>query len=620
MWELSVSNVGGIRTGDVEISEGVNVVQASNFMGKSSFIAAMRSVLGVWDQYGDSPQITEGESEGNVTLTVDGETHEVTLNRSGRSTSYSGDPLLENETDRICTRLFAVLDETNPIRTAVRNGEDLTEYLQAPINIDKINTEIAEKQDERRELEAQIETVNDAQNDVIQLEEEIGQLNEELESLREERDELKEEVRDVDESSELEDKLSNKQSDLELAKRTVRSKSTNRDTLAERIEEKREKLDNLEVPDEPDFDADLDEKQEQVEEIKSQIENLRDLKSANQSIISSNQVQLVTEIDRSIEADEVECWVCGNDTTKEAIQTRLKAIDEKVGTLKSKRQELNNTISEIKKQKRQYNNKKQEKQDLKADLDKAESKLAEVENELEEAEGRVESLEAEIEELEDEVMEETDTVNEELTDIKTSISTKESRLETKRQKKKDKKEIIEPVGEIEDEITEVSDEIDALRERKNTKQRELKNEFDEALLEIIDTFAPGFDGGKLDLITDDSSNVKGYELMVGRDGRQIPITNLSEGETELIGLVIAIAGYRTYDVGDISPVIMIDGIGQLAAENLQGLVTYLEDATEVLITTAYPEAGDIGDHKIDPGHWDVVSPDTEVGPTNVVGD
>jgi len=150
MWNVTVTNIGGIRSGSTTIEDGLNVIQASNFRGKSSFIAALRTAIGTTGQY-DSHPLTEGTQEGKVTLETAHNRYEVQLKRISQGTvQRSGTMYLTDETDQICTRLFACLDEANPIRKAVRNGEDLTELLQAPLNIEDIDAQIAALKDEQR--------------------------------------------------------------------------------------------------------------------------------------------------------------------------------------------------------------------------------------------------------------------------------------------------------------------------------------------------------------------------------------------------------------------------------------------------------------------------------------
>ncbi|MFB6198591.1 MAG: ATPase, partial [Halobacteriaceae archaeon] len=88
---------------------------------------------------------------------------------------------------------------------------------------------------------------------------------------------------------------------------------------------------------------------------------------------------------------------------------------------------------------------------------------------------------------------------------------------------------------------------------------------------------------------------------------------LSEGERELLGIVAAVAGHEAFDVGDRVPVMLLDGLGGLASENLQILVEYLSERTEYLVLTAYPEYEGFEGNELSPSDWQVVSNSSDVG-------
>ena len=66
MWDFRISNIAGIQAADVAVEEGLNVVQASNFMGKSSFMWSIQTAMGTSGMYGESHPLTEGASAGSM--------------------------------------------------------------------------------------------------------------------------------------------------------------------------------------------------------------------------------------------------------------------------------------------------------------------------------------------------------------------------------------------------------------------------------------------------------------------------------------------------------------------------------------------------------------------------
>ena len=607
MWELNIENIGGIRSGKASLDAGLNIVQASNFQGKSSFMSAIQTVMGTTGMYGEEHPLTEGEDNGSVVLeTEDGE-YEVSLSRETRAVSQSGSPYLTNETDRVCAHLFAFLGEDNPIRSAVRNREDLTELLQAPLNIEDINAQISSLQQERQDLQQELRNAESAADQLPKVQEEVTQLENELEDLRARRDELSEEVTEETEGDSLSDKLGAKQGSLDNTKSTVNRLESKIERKQQTLEEKEAEFEDIEIPSEPEVTADIDENEERINDLELKISLLEDLHRANQQVIDENEVDLVTTVERSITTDEINCWVCGNETTTEDIETRLNAIQDTIKSLRSEKSDLRAEVKNIQQQQRKIENKERERDRLEQTIGSIKADIREAEGEFQQAQERQEKLEQEVSHLREEVEEAEEELNEELTDTKAKISNKETELERKTSEIHDLEAKADEADELEAERERLSEEITELRERKTQKQYELKDQFDQAISDVIDRFAPGFDGAHLDVKTSPNGDVEGFELTVAREGRKTTLNTLSEGELELVGIVVAIAGYRTYDVGERVPAILIDGVGQLASDNLRNLTEYLEDASEILVTTAYPEAGEFAGKTISPNEWDVVS-------------
>lgn len=607
MWKLDIENIGGIRSGEASLDAGLNIVQASNFQGKSSFMSAIQTAMGTTGMYGQEHPLTEGADSGSVVLDTGDEEYQVSLNRETRTVSRTGEPYLTDETDRVCAHLFAFLGEDNPIRSAVRNREDLTELLQAPLNIEDINAQISSLQQERQDLQQELRNAENAANKLPEVQEEVTQLEGELEDLRVRRDELSEEVTEETGGESLSDKLGDKQGSLDNTNSTISRVESRIERKKQTLEEKEAELEDIEVPSEPEITANIDEKEERINSLTSKISLLEDLHRVNQQIIDDNEVDLVSDVERSITADEINCWVCGSETTTEDIEGRLDGIQDKIKSLRSEKSSLRSEVKSIQQQQREIEKKERERDRLEQTIGSIKADIREAEGELQQAQERQEDFEQEVSELKKEVEEAEEELNEELTDVKAEISNKERDLKRKSSEIEDLESKADEADELEAERERLSEEITELRERKTQKQYELKEQFDQAIGEVIDKFAPGFDGAHLDVKTSPNGDIEGFELTVAREGRQTTLNTLSEGELELVGIVVAIAGYRTYDVDERVPAILIDGVGQLASDNLRNLTEYLEDASKILVTTAYPEAGEFSGKTISPSEWDVVS-------------
>jgi len=56
----------------------------------------------------------------------------------------------------------------------------------------------------------------------------------------------------------------------------------------------------------------------------------------------------------------------------------------------------------------------------------------------------------------------------------------------------------------------------------------------------------------------------------------------------MIGLVLGLAGYVTYDVSEVSPVLALDSLGAFDSARTERLIDYFADRTDVLLAAVHP--------------------------------
>ena len=606
MWRLEIDNIAGIRSGTATLDPGLNVVQASNFQGKSSFAAAIRTVLGVTGQY-DVPPLTEGAESGSVTLTTDDDSYEVTLERApDGAVTQSGTPYLTDETDQVCARLFALLDEDNPIRIAVRDGADLTPLLQAPLDIADVDRRIDALQTERRDLEAELSRAEQVTERIPAVQESVTQLEAELEELRSRREVLEEEAERNDDD--LADEVVEKRSTLEEYERHIERTEASIERKRERLTEKEAELEQLEVP-AVDDDADVTAKRERIDELERKIDLLTRVSQVSREILEEGELDLITTVDRSLAGDEVECWTCGQLTGVDRMERRIDALRSELASQRERKETLAEEVERHAARQREAERKQREAESLREEVQRLRLDVEESETELEQLEEKRDALEGELAELESALDEQEAAVEEELTDVTVRINGCERRLSEKRQELADLENEREDLAALRERREELDAELTALRNRKRDAQTELVAQFDEAMAAVLERFAPGFGGAHLQLKTGPDGDVERIDLVIAREGRETTVDALSEGEVELVGVALVLAGYRAFDVDERVPAVVVDGIGQLAAEHLHNLAEYLQDTGEYLVTTAYPEVGSFDGRTISPEEWDVVSDD-----------
>ena len=606
-WSVDITNIAGIRSGQATFEPGVNVVQAENWQGKSSLLAALQTVMGTTGMESARHPLTEGAAQGSVRLDTGAETYEVHLEQgSGDAVHRSGTPFLEADADRMRAHLFAFLGETNPVRAAVRNQEDLGDLLTKPLEMEDIEEQIADLKRERRELESEIEQATAATAERPTVQESVTQLEADLEDLRAHRQELRAELDDED-LADLRDELGERRADLasvESDVERIRNKIERQET---RLEEKRDQLDAIGEIEEPTFDADVAETRERVNRLRTQVELLEDLYSVNKRVLDEEQLDLVATVDRTLAGAELDCWVCGQTTTDDVAAERLDALRETLESRRRTRRELESTLESVEEQRAEIEEARRRKNRLQSEIATLRTDLEESRRELESKREHRESLEAEIDALQDEHEAANTDVSEELAAVESEIAVAERDLDQKRERLAEIEAEAERLGELEGTYETVRNEIESLRDRRHRTLTDLKDRFDEAIQEVIDTFDPGFERARLKPITDPDGSIEDFELVIAREGREARLDALSAGEVELVGIVTALAGYAAFDVADRVPLLLLDGIGQLTRRHIHALVEYLSGDATFLVTTAYPEAGDFDGHTVSPAEWEVVS-------------
>ena len=590
-WHLSLENIAGIRQGDAHIQRGVNAVRASNWQGKSSFLA------GIETAFGTAAPLTEGQSTGHVVFRTDDEEISVELRRRNGTVTVTGDPYLSEEYDRVCAELFAFLDEDNPVRDAVRNDETLESLLTRPLDFENIDEQISDRKVKREQIERELEQAKDAADRLPRLQQRVTELESELDELRAER-------ADLDDDSAGETEFRQELSDLR-AERDQREKRIDRlEGTVERLEgslsEKRAALDSLVVPDDTDPTAELETVRSELRELERDRELLQSVYEANKRVLDEGRVELLTDVTHEMLADSVTCWLCGEDVSRDAIEAQLDGLDERISTLRGEAAEYRERVDELEGKRDEIRQARRRESDLEDRIGELESRLAEAEADLETAREARDELEGRI----DELAETVDTTADRITDLESEIKYTEIELEEAREKLETMESRADRRSLLEDEYESVTEEITELRNRKDEVKRRTRDAFSSALDDLLERFETGFETAWL---------TSTFDLVVARDGREAQLDALSEGERELLGIVAALAGHEAFEVGDRVPVMLLDELGGLARDNVRLLVDYLEDRVPYLVLTAYPEYDGFDAHELSPSDWQVVShgPDVE---------
>ncbi|ADE02059.1 archaea-specific SMC-related protein [Haloferax volcanii] len=582
-WHLDVEHVAGIRRGSATLEPGLNAVRASNWQGKSSFLAAIATVLGT------ASPLTEGATEGRVSLSTDDGEYAVELTRDGRNVRTTGEPYLSAEADRVCADLFAFLGEENEIRRAVREGDDLEPLLTRPLDFEDIDANIAEARRERDRVDEALSEAEDAADRLPTLAGRVSELEAEVEEL-----EAKRAAADAAGGDETREALS----DARAERSRVQSRIDRLESTAERVREqldaRNEELDGLDVEDDEELARELDAAKRELNRQERDIELLRGVYDANRRVVAEDRTELLTDVTHGVVDDELACWVCGAETDASSVTERLDDLAERIERRTTAAEASRERVEELTERVESREKRRRRERELQTELRELRERRSDLERRLDDARER----DAELAERIDDLREQIESDSEQITDIESELKYANARLDDAKSELESAESEAEKLESLRSQRQSLTEEITRLRRRKQEIKKETRDAFDDAIREIVPLFETGFESARL---------TSEFDLVVARDGREASLGALSEGEVELLGLATALAGYQAFDVAERVPVMLVDRLGGIADENLGRLTEYLSGTATYLVMTAYPEHSAVEGNDIDPSEWSVVS-------------
>ena len=139
----------------------------------------------------------------------------------------------------------------------------------------------------------------------------------------------------------------------------------------------------------------------------------------------------------------------------------------------------------------------------------------------------------------------------------------------------------------------VADRLTTLRNRVDRIERETVETVNDCMARVLDRLA--FDALERVWIerreTDDDTVFHLQVVRAGDDGTvyRASVDTLSKSEREVVGLVIALAGYLVYDVGETIPVVVVDAVEMLDADRVRGLLEFFDDHARYVVAAVLPE-------------------------------
>lgn len=623
--ELEVRKVGGIDETAVVFEPGVTVLAGRNATNRTSLLQAVMAAVG-----SENVSVKADADEAHVELTLGGTTYTHTLKSRNGTISTTGKPYLDDPT---VADLFSFLLESNDARRAVVTDGDLHEIIMRPVDTDEIQAELDRLVEERREIDEELEELDDLKNRLPSLEEKGKRLEGQIEDKKGELEELEAEIEatdaDVEQSREEQahleetlEELREKRSDLE----DVRYKlDTEQDSLESLRREKREvERDSEELSETPAGD---------IEELESRIRRLRNKKqklesdlNTLQSVIRFNQERLEDDSEEFMTAvdnqdgddgaitDEllaektVTCWTCGTEVEADQIEATIENLREFSQETVSEINELEDELERAKAKQRELHTEQQQREqrerrqrELDEEIENTKARIETVTERREELREEIGAIEAEVENSESHAYEEILALHKEANQLEYDLGTLENDLERVEENIATIEDRLDEESKLEARRGDISDEIEKSRTKIDRIEKQAIEEFNEhmdRMLEILE-----YDNiariwlEQIETEVRDGRRKKAksvFELHIVRrtdSGAtyEDTVSNLSESEREVTGLVFALAGYLAHDLHETVPFMLLDSLEAIDSERIATLVSYLEDYTEFLILALLPE-------------------------------
>jgi DNA repair exonuclease SbcCD ATPase subunit len=619
---LGVEAIGGIDAADIDIRPGVTVLVGRNATNRTSLLQSITAACGSTDV-----SVRGDADSGEVQLRVDGETYTRTVRDGEDGVSASGEALLSEPRT---AELFAFLLEANPVRRAVARGDPLRELILEPIDTESIEAEIARLREEKRELDAELETVGELRERLPELEARRERLDAKLERKRGELKEKQSELAAASErleaererSSELDEKLA----ELNEKRKTLAEVRSDLDIERSAIEEIRAEIADLE-----DERADLEDAPvARIEELDRQLAFVRDQKrdaeasmndlqriiQFNEEMIDGANLDLVEEevadgdgpeavTDRLVEGEQVVCWTCGTEVGKAAVESTVARLREVRQEELQKVDRLDDHLDELESERAKLKRQRDRAETIDRQLESLRSELAESRERVGTLESRAEALADEVDDIEQDVERLQDQTYDGLLDRQEAVDELEFEVERLREERETvdaeirrTEKRVDERADLEAERDAVQEEVVELRRRVKRTESEAVEQFNERMAELLDRL--GYDNIERIWVEpreprgDGDGTDRVFDLHVVRtapDGTtyEDTVDHLSESEREVTGIVFALAGYLAHDVYEDVPFLLLDSLEAIDSERIAALVEYVSDDAEYVVAALLPE-------------------------------
>lgn len=612
---VTVHNVGGIAECDIEIPPGVTVLSGRNATNRTSLLSALAGALG-----GERTTLKSDADEGTVELTLGGETYTRTYDRRGDGVTTAGTPVHD---DPDVVDLFVGLTGTNHARQAVQRGDDLREVVMRPVDTEAIQRRIRETERERQRITSELDDIDRRRAQLPALEERRNGVETDLEEITAELDAVREAIEEYDASeadASQAESLLDEMEDLRRERDRLDGEIETQRTSVEALRDERAaveaELDDLTVDDD-----DLDELDGEIDALRTRKRELEDLISDLSAIVDLNDDLVRSESNElpGIDAGsgdptsaldpmsaEIECWTCGSRVPKRAVADRLDDLRTVIDEQRETRRRVVDDLDEA----------EQRRDEIRAAADteaELERRLQEIDRQIERRETRLESLREDRGDVQQEIegletrLEESGAFEDEVVDRYQRLSDLEYERGQLEQQLTDLDGEIDEIEGLADEKQrlesrreELRTEVETLRSRIEDLERSAVEQFNDRMADVLSLLGYGnLERVWIERKTDASGRERTgtFDLHVVRESStgtvyEDTVDTLSESEREVVGLVLALAGYLVHEVHTAVPFVLLDSLEAIDASRINDLLDYFSSYASYLVVALLPADAD----------------------------
>ncbi|MBP1986840.1 archaea-specific SMC-related protein [Halolamina salifodinae] len=639
---LHVQNIGGITQCTVPFSPGITILTGENATNRTSLLTALNGVLG-----GSEATLRSDADSGHIELSFnDTDTFTRTYERDHGQITTSGDPYCEDEdlVDAFCTLL-----EHNDARDAVERGENLRDVLMRPVDTHAIRRQIREKTSDRDELQSRLRNIDQQVDQEAALSDRKEALQAELEDIESEIEEkrsiVSEYQADMDMAAEAEELVD----DVESAREDARDLENQVEVLKAELEAVREEetelkedatelyhdavssgptdvsnrddIDPTEIDRDPEHDGEsISDLKERVSSLKARKDELTNTIDDLTRIINFNE-RIVDEAadlpgvtpddgtesvtaELAPESQTVECWTCGSTVEQNTIQSRTRELQSLVEQKREQVTDITAELGTVQDRLEALQETRRERQRVQSRLEQVRKEQDEIVEEIEETEAALDAKRGEIETLQEEIeataeLRESDLLDayQELNELEYERGQIAAKIEDVESELADIEDVREERDDIETEIESIREELEDLRTHVADLERNAVDSFNSHMEDILDRLryeniarvwierkvsetATRMETGEFELHIVRESEGGVYEDIVD---------TLSESEREVIGLIVALAGYLVHDIDESVPFLLLDSVEAVDSQRLVELVEYFAEHAVFLNVALLPE-------------------------------